>query len=114
MITKERAVLCLLNNPSPIAYFNVYEIGDIWVKIQGCESCNVEDRKKCCGTCPHVTGSGACAWHLEKSRSSKPWLCIAWPTPDQANSRCVLEYKCIQGKDKDKIRKVCNLKDQFD
>ena len=107
-ITVEKAVLCLLDDPTPIAYFNVYEVGDIWVKIKGCKDCSLTNRVKCCGTCPHATANGDCAWHLEEGRSSKPWMCIAWPTPDQANSKCSLEFKCTKGKHKGKIRKVKN------
>ena len=108
-ITDKKAVVCLLDDPTPIAYYNVYKPGDIWIKIKGCEECDIEDRKKCCGNCPHVTAKGDCAWQLEEGRSSKPWSCIAWPTPKQANSRCVLEFKCVKGKFKGKIRKVRNL-----
>lgn len=112
-VTKEKAVLCLLDDPTPIAYYNVYKPGDIWIKIKGCEDCSVENRKKCCGNCPHVTANGDCAWHLEVGRSSKPWSCIMWPTPDQANSRCCLEFKCVKGKHKGKIRKVRDVANVF-
>lgn len=113
MITNEKAVMCLLNDPSPVAFFNIFETGDIWIKTKGCKDCSLSDRIKCCTNCPHVTGNGDCAWHLEKGRSSKPWSCVAWPTPDQANSRCVLVFKCIKGINKGKIREVCNPGSQF-
>ncbi len=105
-VTDKKAVVCLLDDPTPIAYYNLYNPGDIWVKIKGCEECDIEDSKKCCGNCPHVMASGDCAWHLEEGRSSKPWSCIAWPRPNQTNSRCSLEFECIEGKHKSKIRKV--------
>ena len=38
-----KAVICSLDDPTPVAYANVYENGDIWVKIQGCEACPIEN-----------------------------------------------------------------------
>ena len=109
LMTTKKAALCTLDDPTPIAYFNVYEVGDIWIKIQGCEACEIGDRKRCCGNCPHVTANGDCAWHIEEGRSSKPWSCIAWPTPNQAKSKCKLEFECVQGSQKGKIRRVMDI-----
>ena len=114
MITTEKAILCKVDDPTPIAYYNMYEEGDIWVKIRGCEDCSLEDKQKCCGDCPFIMANGDCGWHLEKSKSAKPWYCVTWPTPNRANSRCVLEFKCTEGTHKGKIRKVCKPADQFD
>jgi hypothetical protein len=113
-ITAEKSVLCRLSAPETIAYLNVYEEGDVWVKIKSCEDCSLTNKKKCCGDCPYITAIGDCAWHLEKNKSSKPWYCIIWPTPDRANSRCMLEFKCVKGMHKGKIRKVCKPTNQFD
>jgi len=45
----EMLFLCSIENPSPIAYCNVYEIGDIWVKIQGCDQCSEKGKiRKVC------------------------------------------------------------------
>lgn len=112
-ITKEKAAVCLINEPSPIAFLNVYEEGDVWIKIQGCESCPVENRKKCCGNCPMVCEKG-CYWHLVEGGSSKPFFCVVRPTPDTCLSWCYLEFKCIKGSKEGKIRRVKDRGNVFD
>lgn len=107
-LPKEKAVLCLVDDPTPVAFFNVYEEGDVWVKIKGCNSCPVEARKNCCGNCPMVTPNGDCYWHLEKKNSSKPFYCIIKPAPDQCKRTCALEFQCISGSRKGKIRRVAD------
>ena len=102
---KDKLVLCTIDNPSPIMYFNIYEEGDIWEKIKGCEGC--KNNKICCGSCPMSTDLG-CYYQLgvNKKTSRKPFYCVFFPTPDQTLSWCQLEYKCIKGKNKGKIRKI--------
>lgn len=105
--TKRKSVLCALDDPTPIAYFNVYEEGDVWLRIKGCESCPLENRKKCCGNCPMLTPDGNCFWHLESGAgSSKPFRCVVKPYPDTCKRFCSLEFRCIQGGKKGKTRKV--------
>lgn len=112
--TNEMLFLCSTENPSPIAYFNVYEEGDIWVKIKGCEECPVEKRRICCGKCPMFSDLG-CYWHLESRRgSNKPFYCITFPHPGKCMSHCQLQYKCIEGSKKDKIRRICNKGNIFE
>jgi hypothetical protein len=106
MITKEKAVVCLLHSPVPIAYLNVYEDGDVWIKTNNCDNCPPESMKRCCGHCPMVAKIG-CYWHLEdKKRSSKPYSCVVFPTPSDCYSFCQLEFKCITGSNVGKVRKV--------
>lgn len=107
MVTKEKAVVCAVDDPTPIAYLNVYEEGDIWVKVQGCEACPEENRKKCCGNCP-MWGNGGCFWHLGVNRrgSSKPWTCVVKPCPDTSWEWCSLEFRCVRGSRKGQIRRV--------
>jgi hypothetical protein len=114
MITNEPAVICTLSNPSPIAYLNLYEEGDIWIKIVGCDACPDDKRRLCCGNCPMFTKMG-CYWHLEAnlSTSSKPWNCVVKPYPHSAMSFCSLEYKCVAGSKEGKIRRVCDAGDVF-
>ncbi len=102
---KEKLVLCSTDNPSPIAYMNIYEEGDVWLKIKGCEGC--KNNKKCCGDCPMSTDLG-CFYHLgaNKKTSRKPFYCVFFPTPNKTISWCQLEYKCIVGTHKDEIRQI--------
>ena len=104
---KEKLFLCSIENPSPIFYCNIYEEGDVWIKIKGCEGC--EKHKKCCGNCPLSVDSG-CVYHIgiNKKGSKKPFFCVYFPTPDKCLSWCQLEFKCIVGKYKNKIRKIKN------
>ena len=103
----EKAVVCLVNEPSPVAYLNLYEAGDVWVKIQGCEACPLERRKRCCGECPLFAETG-CVLHLQKTAKggNKPFKCVTTPHPDSAKGDCRLIYKCVAGSKKGKIRRV--------
>jgi len=112
---KERAIICLLSNPSPAAYMNIYEEGDIWIKIQGCEACSPENRKKCCGNCGMFSQVKGCVWHLETpiANSSKPWNCVVKPYPDSAMPFCALEFRCVKGSNLGKVRRVKDRGDVF-
>lgn len=113
MITKRKSVVCPMDDPTPIAYLNVYEEGDVWAKIKGCEECPAENRAKCCGTCPMFSLQG-CYWHLEnQARSSKPWNCVVRPSPDVCWSWCSSEFECTQGSRKGQVRKVCEPGNTF-
>ena len=110
---KERAMLIPLNDPTPKAFFNIYEIGDIWVKTIGCEGCLSEDMAKCCGKCPMLISKG-CIFHLEAKRGSrKPFYCLSSPTPDTCKSWCQQEFKCVKGSYEGKIRKIREAKNIF-
>lgn len=97
-------VVCLVENPDVVSYVDVYEEGDEWVKIQGCEVCSLENRKKCCGPCPMFTDKG-CYLHLD-NMLNKPYRCVVKPTPRTCLTWCSLEFKCIKGKNVGKIKKV--------
>lgn len=107
--------LCSTRTPTTIAYFNVYEEGDIWVKIQGCDICPIESRKQCCGKCMLFSEHG-CLLHLENNEkgNKKPFQCLSIPSPDKNLEFCHLEFKCISGNNKGKIRKVCDPRDIFE
>ena len=111
MITKARAVLCLCDEPTPIAYLNIYEEGDIWIKIKGCETCTLEHRRLCCDSCPMFTSLG-CHFHLEVTQS-KPFRCVINPTPDICQKWCNLEFKCIEGSKKGYMRRVKDIDNEF-
>ena len=102
---KEKLFLCSIENPSPILYCNIYEEGDVWIKIKGCEEC--EKHKLCCGNCTLSVDSG-CVYHIgiNKKGSKKPFFCVYFPTPDKCLSWCQLEFKCVSGVKKGKIRKI--------
>lgn len=114
-ITKKRAVICNLDEPVPIAYLNIYEPGDIWVKSKGCESCSQENKAKCCNNCGMFSSKQGCTWHLDLplANSGKPWNCIVKPYPDAAMSFCSLEYRCMRGSHEGTIRRVCDPGNMF-
>lgn len=107
-VTDKRAVIIGLDRPIPIAYLNIYEPGDVWVKTQGCEVCPKESRAKCCNNCGMFSENQGCAWHLEKNQATthKPWNCIVKPYPDAAMSFCSLEFRCTQGSHEGQLRRV--------
>jgi len=104
VFSKKNLVVCQVDEPSPIAYLNVYEQGDAWIKTKGCEDCSLENRKLCCGSCPMFTDKG-CFFHLEQT-NSKPFRCVVIPAPNDCLKWCALEFKCIKGNNEGKIRKV--------
>ena len=105
-LKKEKLVLCKVEDPIPIAYFNIYEKGDIWIKIKGCEDCPEESRKKCCKDCSKYTNTG-CLHHLDGSNGQeKPFVCVIAPTPKARIPYCQIEFKCIKGKKKGNIIKI--------
>ena len=100
-------VLCKCHEPVPIAYCNIYETGDVWIKTQGCEACSEENKKLCCNKCPMNTPKG-CLLHLTNIKNSdKPYHCVINPLPTDVKSWCAIEFVCQKGLNKGKIRKVC-------
>lgn len=108
MITKRYSVLIDVENATTIAYYNVFEEGDIWLKIKGCETCPEERRIKCCNQCPCVTPDGKCMWQLKREahKTRKPFYCIIYPTLEMCVGDCNLEYVCVEGSKKGKIRRL--------
>lgn len=104
LIEKKCAVIPY-DESSPIAFINVYEAGDVWIKVKGCEDCPEERRRMCCGNCPMITPDAWCSWQMEKGKSSsKPLYCVVFPTPDTCKPNCVIIYKCIKGSHKGKVK----------
>lgn len=91
--------------PSPIGFMNVFEDGDYWEKVQGCEACPTENRKQCCGGCRMWTKDG-CIVQLNGDGRQKPYQCTVDPSPDKTVSWCLLEFKCTKGSKTGTIRKV--------
>lgn len=115
MLIKKRAVVIGLDAPIPLAYINIYEEGDIWLKTQGCEACSKENRIKCCNNCGMFSERKGCVWHLQRNQATtnKPWNCIVKPYPDSAMPFCALEFECIKGGYKGQIRRVKDSGDIF-
>ena len=95
-------VICHIDKPETVAYLDVYEVGDEWVKVKGCEGC--PNIKICCGDCPMLTSKG-CFFHIENT-NSKPFRCVVQPTPETCLKWCQLEFECIRGTHKGKIRRI--------
>ena len=111
-LTKEKLVLCSIEGQTPVAYFNVYEEGDVWLKTQGCEACPPENRRRCCNQCPMYSDKG-CFLHLNNS-DTKPFRCVVYPVPEVTLSWCSQEFKCISGVNKNKIKRVNKPNNIFD
>jgi len=97
------------DRPIVVGAMNLYDPGDVWVKISGCESCG--GMSVCCGKCPFLMEDRRCLWHVEGRRSRKPFNCCVDPHPRHACSYCNLAYECIQGPKKGKRRYVCDPRD---
>ena len=111
-------VIIDIETASVIAVLNVWEDGDRWDKIKGCESCPIEDRVKCCGgNCHFLETDATCRLQNDaiarKTISGKSLFCITHPLPlpDMRFSPCALEFKCIKGSEKI-LGKVRRLKDK--
>jgi hypothetical protein len=90
-------------NPTPIAFADVYEENDLWIKIVGCKGCKATAR--CCGNCKFVTSKG-CFWHVDSRGQNKPLYCVIKPFPVDHWPYCQQQFKCVKGKNKGKIRRV--------
>ena len=99
-------VVCEIDKPEVLEYLDVFEEGDEWIKIKGCEECPPESRKKCCSGCKAQIPTEECIFQTIKSNLSKPYECVITPDPRTVKSYCILEFKCIKGKNEGKIRKL--------
>ena len=116
LVTDKTAVIAAVDDPTPVAFVNLFEPGDIWIKTKGCEDCPLESRRRCCNQCPMlVYATGQCSLHVKGGRNgaqvginnlNKPFCCMVKPIPSDCYSWCQLEYKCLQGSNEGKIRKV--------
>jgi len=95
-------VIIDIKTQSAEGYIDAYEEGDEWIKIQGCEVCPLETKKKCCHDCSSSLVNGDCGVH----EKGKPFNCIIAPSIKMCITHCSLEYKCIKGINKGKIRRV--------
>jgi hypothetical protein len=91
---------------SPIAFENVFEEGDRWKKITGCEQCPTEKSRHCCGNC-RMKLDNACIVHLQGNGRQKPLQCVIDPPPNVTWSWCCQQYECVKGSRKGTIRKIC-------
>ena len=102
-------VIINVKDPTPIAYQDVFEEGDEWIRIKGCEDCPIENKKRCCNQCPVLLKEqGLCMLHMGVGFGlNKPFECIVRPYPNKTSSWCILEYKCVKGgKNVGKIKKL--------
>lgn len=98
-----------IKGQTPVGFIDVYEEGDEWVKIKGCEECPKEQRIKCCGNCPCITPNGGCYWQESPEHQKAPrksLYCMITPAIDKFNSNCCLEYRSVKGSKIGKIRRV--------
>jgi len=105
-IPKELLLLMPVDDPSPVGAMNLMEQGDIWIKTKGCDTCPIEMRRKCCGDCPMLSPDAICILHSFRPYNNKPYKCIAQPRPNSCVSWCSLEYTCVQGSHKGKVRRL--------
>jgi hypothetical protein len=92
-----------VDRPEPVGYMNVFEEGDVWLKINNCFGC--ENSDKCCGRCEMLVG-GDCRLHLEGWGKGKPYHCTVWPPPNIKLSFCQLAFKCVKGSNEGKIKRI--------
>lgn len=111
-ISENVLIICDIKEPTPLAFANLYEVGDLWKKIKGCTDCPPEQRKACCGTCPMVSEVG-CFLHMDNKGQNKPFHCVVHPLPNKHRPSCVLEYECIEGSLKGKVHRAKDPKDVF-
>lgn len=106
-LLKQKMVFCSMGDPVAVAYTSLYEEGDVWIKIRGCEQCPEESQEKCCRQCPLHSEKG-CYFHLMKPNNStqKPFGCVANPDPIGTRSYCQLEFECVKGSNFGKVRCV--------
>ena len=107
-------VICSVSDSTPTKFLDVFEDGDEWVKVVGCEGCAWEDMQKCCGNCPHLMVERGCDFQFEERNvSNKPFRCVVLPAPDVCHSYCQQEFLCIQGSKVGLTRRVRDKRDVF-
>jgi len=107
---KETVALVPLDRPEVLGYANLFEEGDLWIKIKGCLDCPESSRQMCCRDCKAKYIYG-CMFHLEGGTTNKPFECVVKPDPRQGLSYCHLEFLCVSGTRVGKIRRI---KDSLD
>jgi len=110
-ITDKFAMVIPDDDPSPIAYINLFDQGDVWIKIKGCDECPIDLRLRCCNKCPCIVPDGKCYWHSSNphgdSGDMKPFRCIKNPSPKNGVFLfCSLEFECVAGPNKGKVRRL--------
>ncbi len=91
------------NDPSPVAYLNVFEPGDCWVKIQGCDGCPPDSRHKCCPSCEMATDVACLV------QEKKPLACIIFIDPRDCYCWCHQEFRCTAGLQAGQVRRVRDI-----
>jgi len=112
MLDKFKKVIALvaIDEPTVLGYANLFEPGDIWIKTVGCQGCKLESRKKCCANCMAFYSKG-CGFQIRGGASHKPFECVVKPVPNQGLSYCQMEFQCVAGKNKGKVRKMSDSLD---
>lgn len=105
--TDKMLALLPMDDPSPVGFVNVYEKGDVWIKVRGCVECP----RNCCGKCPMIA-EDKCYLHLVDHGNHKPFICVIKPDPITKHD-CSLVWECVQGSRKGKFRWKCDAKDVF-
>ena len=95
---------------SPVAFEDVYEKGDRWEKIHGCEGCE-RPAGSCCGNCPQLVDN-LCGLEL-RDPDLKPFHCIVKPIPNQCLKGCQLVFRCVRGSHMGKERHVTDIRDEL-
>ena len=107
MLPDEILALISLKRPSElVGYMNVYDYGDIWEKIKGCDGCE----NNCCKNCPIYMEDLGCRLHILNMGQDKPVHCVIQPSPLKHRADCLLEYKCTKGIHIGRIRKQSDPK----
>jgi hypothetical protein len=101
-------VILDVKDPTPIAYLDVYEDGDRWERIRGCDECPEEWRAKCCKGCMAYVPAVGCMMHGTKT---KPFVCVVVPAPSTCRRNCVLEFICTTGSKEGWARRVADSGD---
>jgi hypothetical protein len=110
---KEMCAIVSIKDATPLAYINVYDQGDLWLKVRGCSECSLTRRKRCCGNCPSLTHEGDCNWQKYDKVSRKPFYCVVLPTPERCSPDCALVFSCVKGKMKGAVRRVTDMREVF-
>ena len=101
--TERYAAVIPVDDPSPIAFINVFEKGDVWVKTRECAQCG-----GCCGNDCAMLLDNKCRLHMERRNdgTAKPFHCIIAPKPHTCKTYCTLEFTCIAGTNVGKVIRV--------
>jgi hypothetical protein len=104
--TDEMYAIVKVTEPEIVGFANVYEPGDVWQKVRGCDGCS----PTCCPPGCKFLIDNKCVIHCHDHGTLKPFGCLVPPSPRGQDSNCRLVFEALAGSHVGKFRHKCDGK----